>query len=113
MSDLLQRQIIFPHNISKLITYIYVQGFHMTFGEAYRTQEQAQWYAEHGLGIAHSLHCERLALDLNLFDSSGNYLTDGDHYKPFGEYWKTLNPSNRWGGDFTRKDYNHFEMNDK
>ena len=40
-------------------------------------------------------------------DSAGRYRL----YLPFGEYWKTLDPANRWGGDWQHLvDSNHFEM---
>ena len=108
-----KNQTIFTKNVALLIEYIYQKEYAATFGEAYRTPEQAQIYATEGKGIIHSLHTLRLAIDLNLFDISGNYLTDKSSYEPFGTYWKTLNPSNRWGGDFVHLvDSNHFEMQD-
>jgi hypothetical protein len=40
---------------------------------------------------------------------------DVDLIRPYGEYWKSLNPLNRWGGDFKMKkgksDAGHFERN--
>ena len=106
-------QELFAINVSKLIDYIYVQGYACTFGEAFRTPEQAAIYAKEGKGIEDSLHCKRLAIDLNIFDGSGTYLSDTESYKPFGDYWVTLHPNNRWGGSFKhRPDGNHFQMQD-
>jgi len=102
-------QQIFAVNAAKLILYINSQGYSCTFGEAYRTPEQAQWNAQRGIGIVHSLHCQRLAVDLMLF-KDGVWTTDGEAYRPFGDFWKTLNSLNRWGGDFKLRDYVHFEM---
>jgi hypothetical protein len=112
-----QKQSLFSQNVATLIIYIKNAGFLCTFGEAYRTPEQAQIYAKEGKGIADSLHCKRLAIDLNLFSKDGHYLTDHDSYARFGEYWKTLHPFNRWGGDFPEYggklcDPDHFEMQD-
>jgi D-alanyl-D-alanine carboxypeptidase len=104
-------QQIFAWNVSRLIKHIYDAKYKCTLGEAYRTQEQAQWDAEHGTGIANSLHCDRLAIDLNLFSSENIYLSDPNMYKQFGAFWETLHPLNRWGGNFPRADGNHFEMN--
>ncbi len=100
-------QSIFAGNVSKLIRYINEQGYTCTFGEAWRTPEMAEIYAKRGTGIKRSLHCERRAIDLNLF-LEGKYLTDGNAHKPFGDYWESLDPRNRWGGRFN--DGNHYEM---
>jgi len=108
----LPRQEQFTLNIAHLIEYIYSQGYKCTFGETYRTQEMAQIYSKEGKGIVNSNHCFRLAIDLNLFDSDGNYLHDSKDYKQFGEFWEKLNPFNEWGGRWTKRyqDPFHFEM---
>ena len=102
-----EQQEIFIHNFAKLIVYIFEQGYTCTAGELFRTEEQAKWYAEHGMGILNSLHRERLAGDLNLF-KNGQFAMHDKDYEPFGTYWESLHPSNRWGGRFS--DGNHFEM---
>ena len=107
MASLSNRQQIFAKNVGKLIEFIFSKGYACTFGEAYRTKEQAEWNAAKGIGIKNSLHCKRLAVDLNLF-FQGKYLSDSESYRPLGEYWESLHPANRWGGRF--KDGNHFEM---
>jgi len=107
------KQKIFALNVSKLISYIFNKGYSCTLGEAWRSPEQAEIYAKEGKGIVNSLHCKRLAIDLNLFAKEGEYLTDSCQYKWIGDVWKTLHPDNRWGGDFPNADGNHFEMNDK
>jgi hypothetical protein len=41
------------------------------------------------------------------------YFQSTDAYKPLGDYWKSLDPLNCWGGDFKPKaDGNHFSMTD-
>ncbi len=106
-----EKQSIFSQNVAKLLQFISAHGFNATFGETYRTPEQALLDSKSGKGIAKSLHCERLAIDLNLLDRGGQYLTDKCQYQPFGEYWKSLHPSNKWGGDFPKLvDSNHFQM---
>ena len=113
MSKLLASQIIFANNVGMLLRYIYESGFGCTFGDAYRSPEQAEINAKKGIGIDNSQHCKRLAIDLNLFSLDGTYLTDPQSYKKFGDYWKSLNTMNRFGGDFRpRVDSNHFEMYD-
>lgn len=95
--------------VSKLILWASENGYGLTFGEAYRTTEQAALNAQKGSGISNSLHTKRLAVDLNLF-ISGVYQADSAAYKPLGDYWKTLDPECAWGGDFGKPDGNHFSL---
>lgn len=96
--------------VAKLIDYAYTQGYELSAGELYRSPEQAALNAQHGTGIANSLHTLRLAVDLQLF-KDGVYLTDSAAYKALGDFWKTLDPLASWGGDFTtRPDGNHFSL---
>lgn len=96
--------------VAKLILKAAELGYTVTFGEAWRSPQQAQWNADHGSGIAHSLHIERLAIDLNCF-KDGALITDGSKLKDLGEWWKSLGPKYRWGGDFTHlPDGNHFSI---
>ena len=89
-------------------------GFTVTQGEAWRTPQQAQWDADHGSGISHSLHTDRLAVDYNFF-KDGVLVRDGSPtgpLRPLGDWWKSLGPNYRWGGDFTHipADGNHFSI---
>ena len=102
-----EKQAIFAVNVAHLILYINGTGFTCTFGEAFRTSEQAEWNAARGIGIKDSQHCRRLAVDLNLF-KDGVYCSTSDAHKPFGEFWEAMNALNRWGGRFN--DGNHYEM---
>lgn len=112
--DLLEKQLLFMDSLCRFLEEAILQwGCHITIGEAFRTKEQAEIYAKSGKGIQDSLHCKRLAIDLNLFDHDGKYLTDTKDYAQLGELWESLNELNRWGGRFKRPDGNHFEMQDK
>lgn len=105
-----ERQSLFVRLVADLIRFGTERGYEFTFGDAYRSPEQAEANAEAGTGIRNSLHCDRLAVDLNLF-RGGDYLTDSAAYEPMGKYWKSLHPDCRWGGDFRhRKDGNHFSL---
>ena len=107
-----EKQFIFSKNVASLINYLYSQGFTCSLGEAWRSQEQADLYAKEGKGIKDSLHCKRLAIDLNLFKGE-QYLGDAADYKILGDYWITLHPFNRWGGSFhPLVDLDHYEMQD-
>jgi len=104
-----QRQEIFTRNTADLIEFIFRSGYTCTYGETYRTEQQAEWNAAKGIGSINSLHCKRLAVDLNIF-KNGVYLKDTNSYKFAGDYWCTLHPMNRWGG--VDNDGNHFSMSD-
>ena len=108
-ATLAEKQQAFALDVMRLLMYIQAQGYACTFGETVRSVEQAAMYAQQGIGIKNSLHCKRLAIDINLFDSSGNYLRDSREHGLFGAYWKSLHAKNRWGGDFQRRDGNHYE----
>ena len=87
------------------------QGYEVTFGEAMRSKAQSMIYAFRGIGIADSLHCKKLAIDLNLFNDKNEYLTTLKDHEPFGAYWESLSACNRWGGSFDRPDGNHYQRN--
>jgi hypothetical protein len=104
-----QKQRRFTRLVGLLIEYAYSQEMELTFGEAYRTPEQAALNAAKGAGISNSLHTERLAIDVNLF-INGEYQRDSEAYRRLGDYWKTLGSDCAWGGDFKRPDGNHFSI---
>lgn len=104
-----EKQHIFAMNLAKLLQHVETSGVTCSVGEVYRTKEQAEIYVKEGKGVLDSQHCKKLAVDLFLF-SNGNFLQKKEDYKLLGEYWKSLHPENRWGGDFPRVDSVHFEM---
>jgi hypothetical protein len=69
-----------------------------------------------GRGVKKSTHCSFLAADLLLDTQLDNSTTwvwqrDSEAYKFLGDYWKTLHPLARWGGDFRpSRDGNHFSF---
>ncbi|HDQ6742923.1 TPA: M15 family peptidase, partial [Escherichia coli] len=81
-----EKQQLFAVMIADLIHWAQEHGYRLTFGEAYRTPEQAALNAKSGKGIRNSLHTLRLAVDFNLF-INGEYQADTDAYRPLGEYW--------------------------
>lgn len=93
------------------------QGYKFTYGETWRSDDTQRIYFEKGLSNikGRGPHGYRLAKDYNIW--IGSLLTyDKDMLKPIGEYWKSLNPENRWGGDFLvngKPDAGHFERRKK
>lgn len=100
-----EKQALFTVMIAKLIFFADEHGYRLTFGEAYRTPEQAAANAKSGKGIKNSLHTQRLAVDFNLF-KNGMWLTKSTDHQPLGEYWESIGGS--WGGRFN--DGNHYSL---
>ena len=95
--------------IANLIIWCESNDYQLTFGDAYRSPEQAAINASKGIGVANSLHTQRLAIDLNLFIGGQNQ-SGTEAYRPLGEHWKTLDSEAAWGGDFSKPDGNHFSL---
>ncbi|WP_115586218.1 M15 family metallopeptidase [Candidatus Chromulinivorax destructor] len=110
--DLQESQQKFAKDVVSLLSYMLEKKYNFTFGETMRTKEQAELYAQQGKGIKNSLHCKRLAIDINLFNPQGEFLSKSEDHTLFGEYWESLSPFNRWGGRFIRVDGNHYERNE-
>jgi hypothetical protein len=104
-----QAQVLHVRLTASLIKFAFNSGYELTWGETYRTREQAALDAAKGSGIAHSLHCDRLAVDFQLF-KDGAYLTDPVAYKFLGDFWKSLHPLCAYGGDFHTVDGDHFSI---
>ena len=68
-----------------------IPGAQVTFGETHRPTWVATEYARRGLGIATSLHTQRLAVDLMLF-KNGVYQTNSEAYRPLANLWKVVAP---------------------
>lgn len=110
MSQLRDLQWLLLQCIAKTVTWCEANGYTLSGGELWRTPEQAALNAASGAGIVNSLHLQRLAIDLNVF-KDGVMAQTVDDFRPVGEYWKSLDPLCRWGGDFTtRPDADHFSI---
>ncbi len=100
----------FAQSAALLIRKALELGYTVTLGEAWRTPEQCEWDAQKGTGISHSLHGERLAIDLNFF-KGGLWVRDGSKLADIGNWWTSLGCAYRWGGNFkTNPDGNHFSI---
>jgi D-alanyl-D-alanine carboxypeptidase len=109
MMTLREQQSLFVQLVGLFIEWCYAQGYELTFAEAWRSPQEAALQAAAGAGIVHSLHTERLAIDLNLF-KDGQLLQTRSDYAPLGAQWKSMHELARWGGDFARVDADHFSL---
>lgn len=120
--SLIQEQAAFLVDFCSLISFATSKGFIVTSGELLRPVEMQQIYVQTGRSkTMNSQHIRKLAGDLNFFlpNSSGKlvYICSVDTLAPLGEYWESLSPKNRWGGNFDKdwdkednfKDAPHFE----
>ena len=135
------KQRLFAKLFAELVLWVYDQGYEVTYGEFYRSDEQAVINVlgpvgrqdlcsllernsatnlrfhdlsvaisnNTGSGILKTLHGLKIAADINLF-LGGRYLSDSDAYQFAGNKWKAMHPENRWGGDFSTPDGNHFSI---
>jgi len=110
-ATLLKQQKKFSRLLALFVTQIYAQGYTVSFGEVWRSPEEAAIQAAKGAGIVRSLHTMRLAADLNVFDAQGTWLQTVEDLRPVSEAWKALDPDCCWGGDFiTRPDADHYSL---
>lgn len=113
--SLVQKQAEFLIHVTQLLQKSYELNFIVTGGELYRTVDQQKLYIQQGRSkTMNSKHLKRLAIDLNFFtqDENGKLeLTyDKDALQPLGEFWESLHPENKWGGNWRSfKDTPHFE----
>jgi len=109
---LLEKQFLFSQLLARFIWELADKGYGVTLGESWRPPETAALYAKEGRGISDSLHCLRLAQDLNLFKGT-QLLTSLQDYWPAGLIWesyKTGDCITVWGGRFSKPDADHFSV---
>lgn len=109
---LLEKQQAFSVLFARFIWELTDKGYSVTFGEAYRPPETALMYSKEGKGINNSLHCLRLAVDLNLFRGT-TLLSSVDDYMWAGKRWESYSCGEYeciWGGSFLKPDSDHFSI---
>jgi hypothetical protein len=112
-----ERQQLFALNFSKLIQYVFEQGWSVVIGEVQRPLEMQEIYFKNGKSkTMDSQHLDKMAGDLFLF-IDGEIRWDAESYKPLADYWESLHPDNvagyRWiNKQGKRWDPYHFEMKD-
>lgn len=104
-----QKQVRFARWLPRLIDKAFELGYDVTGGEWLRMKSQAAINAATGAGISNSLHLDKLAIDLNLFNGD-RYITDGEGHQEIGAWWKEQGEDHFWGGDFPKRDFNHYSI---
>lgn len=117
--SLFREQSLFLLDIVALILYATENGYELSLREAGRTVEQQEIYFKTGRSkTMKSNHLRFLAVDFAV-KRNGQLTYDREELRPLGEFWESLNPKNRWGGNFDRDwtkpdsfvDTPHFERN--
>ena len=98
-----ERQAKFSLMVALLIQYAHFLGYSLTFGDAHSK-------VEFGVHSLKSFHYKRLAVDLNLF-IDGVYQKSTEAYELLGKFWVFIGGT--WGGNFKKKDGNHFSLGEK
>lgn len=98
----------FARRVAKLILHAEALGYGITLNELYRAPETAALYAKQGRGTLNSLHCLKLAIDVNLFSGQQLHIKS-EEYEELGEFWEGLSTEEVeccWGGRFKDRDGN-------
>lgn len=100
----------FTEDIGKLIDRAACLGIGLRFGHAWRSPEEQMRLVRAGRSkTSNSRHLVRLAVDF-IVEKGEGVSWEFEDYKELGEYWKSLNPQNVWGGDWpSLRDAGHFE----
>lgn len=112
--SLLNEQIAFQRDLRKLFDFIEAaEGYTFTIGEVQRPVEMQEIYVKTGKSkTMESYHLKKLAADVFIFHTANSVYhlvdTKADLQK-FGDYWESLSPRNRWGGNWKFYDSPHFE----
>lgn len=110
MSELGDKQKKFMRLLPRLIDYIHEQGYECAGGDLERNPRVfGPVGTAKGYGHRNSNHKRRLAIDIHLY-KDGEYLDMSEDHRPIGEFWKSLDPDCRWGGDFPAPDGNHYSL---
>ena len=107
-----QNQEKFTEDLAKLLNYLIKNNYQIRIGEVERTQAQQQIYIKEGKSkTLNSMHLKRCAADLHIFKDN-EWLQSKQELQEIGDYWESLDISNKWGGNFKMFiDTPHFERN--
>jgi hypothetical protein len=83
-----EKQSRFAINVAMLILEAEKRGYSVTFGDCYRDpRTNGEMGVKRGYSHKNSTHKVRLAIDLNLFDSEGNYIRGVAGHAELHDWW--------------------------
>ncbi len=95
-----EKQELFTASLAILLQYMISQGYQPRLAFVLRCEDCP-------VGRAQSLHKSKLAADIDLF-KDGQYLTETEDHRQFGEFWEAMGVHHSWGGHFD--DGNHYSL---
>lgn len=94
-----QEQELFLQDLVKLLQWLWENGYAVRGGELQRPIEMQELYIKTGRSkTMDSMHIKKCAIDLAIL-RDGTICTR-EQLKPAGAYWESLDPKNRWGGNW-------------
>lgn len=102
-----EEQQAFTKDLVKLLLKAFELGYEVRMGEVLRPIEMQELYVKTKRSkTMNSQHLKKLAADLHFFKGSPS----PQYPQELGDYWESLSPLNRWGGNWKSfKDAPHFE----
>ncbi len=106
-----EKQEVFTLNMAKLILFAESKGYKCRARELQRTKLQQEEYFKTGKSkTMKSNHLNSCAVDI-YFAKDNKLIENKEELQFLGDFWESLNPLNRWGGNYKRFiDCPHFEM---
>jgi hypothetical protein len=113
-----QKQRLFARLAGMLLGEVYARGYEAALNWAFRPPQIAECLADHAgcpncharegaIAVKNSVHCLKLAVDIDLF-KDGVFLENTADHQPLGEWWEQQHPLCRWGGRWS--DGDHYSM---
>jgi hypothetical protein len=94
-----QEQETFAKQVVQLLNKAWELGYAVRLGEVLRPLEMQQIYVNTGRSkTLDSQHIKKLAIDLVLLKD--DLICTREQIKPLGDWWESLDPRNRWGGNW-------------
>lgn len=89
----------FAVHFAQLLTKAWELGFKVRLGEVLRPAEMQAIYVRTGRSkTMDSMHLKKCAADLVLLVNG--VIATREQIKPLGDWWESLDPLNRWGGNW-------------
>jgi hypothetical protein len=94
-----QEQELFTNHVISLVKKAWELGFRVRLGEVQRPIEMQEIYVRTGRSKTFdSMHIKKCAIDLVLL--LDEQICTREQIMPLGNYWESLDPKNRWGGNW-------------
>ena len=105
-----KKQELFMRLLPRLIDKAHELGFEIRGGDLFRDPRAHEKMGVKGpYGSTNSKHKLKCAIDLNIF-KDGKFIRTTKGHKELGEWWEEQHLLCQWGGNFGKKDGNHYEI---